>query len=30
MEEKVKVYFFGKQYEVPASLTIMKGMEYAG
>ena len=30
MEEKVKVYFFGKQYEVPASLTIMIGMEYAG
>ncbi len=30
MEEKVKVYFFGKQYEVPASLTIMKAMEYAG
>ena len=30
MEKKVKVYFFGKQYEVPESLTIMKAMEYAG
>ena len=30
MENKVKVYFFGKQYEVPESLTIMKAMEYAG
>ena len=30
MENTVKVYFFGKQYEVPASLTIMKAMEYAG
>lgn len=26
----VNVYFFGKKYEVPASLTIMKAMEYAG
>ena len=30
MENKVNVYFFGKKYEVPASLTIMKAMEYAG
>ena len=30
MENKVKVFFFGKQYEVPESLTIMKAMEYAG
>ena len=30
MENTVKVYFFGKQYEVPSSLTIMKAMEYAG
>ena len=26
----VHVYIFGKQYEVPASLTIMEAMEYAG
>lgn len=26
----VHVYFFGKQYEVPDNLTIMKAMEYAG
>lgn len=26
----VNVYFFGKKYEVPQSLTIMKAMEYAG
>lgn len=30
MENKVNVYFFGKRYEVPESLTIMKAMEYAG
>ena len=31
MEQQfVNVYFFGKQYSVPASLTIMKAMEYAG
>lgn len=30
MEQKVNVYFFGKKYEVPESLTIMKAMEYAG
>ena len=30
MENKVNVYFFGKKYEVPESLTIMKAMEYAG
>ena len=30
MENKVNVYFFGKKYEVPASLTIMKAMECAG
>lgn len=30
MEKLVNVYFFGKKYQVPESLTIMKGMEYAG
>lgn len=30
MENKVNVYFFGKKYSVPESLTIMKAMEYAG
>ena len=30
MENEVNVYFFGKKYLVPASLTIMKAMEYAG
>jgi len=30
MENMVNVYFFGKKYEVPESLTIMKAMEYAG
>lgn len=30
MEKKVNVYFFGKKYQVPESLTIMKAMEYAG
>ena len=30
MEEMVTVYLFGKRYQVPASLTIMEAMEYAG
>jgi len=30
MENLVTVYFFGKKYEVPESLTIMEAMEYAG
>ena len=30
MEKMVNVYFFGKQYSVPADLTIMAAMEYAG
>ena len=30
MEQLVNVYFFGKKYQVPESLTIMKAMEYAG
>lgn len=30
MENLVNVYFFGKKYQVPESLTIMKAMEYAG
>ncbi len=30
MENMVNVYFFGKRYSVPASLTIMTAMEYAG
>ena len=30
MEKTVNVYFFGKKYEVPESLTIMKAMDYAG
>lgn len=30
MEKLVNVYFFGKRYEVPSSLTVMKAMEYAG
>lgn len=29
-EELVPIYIMGKKYEVPASLTIMKAMEYAG
>ena len=29
-ENMVNVYFFGKRYEVPADLTIMTAMEYAG
>ena len=30
MEKMVNVYLQGKKYEVPASLTIMGAMEYAG
>ncbi len=30
MEKTVDVFFFGKKYSVPASLTIMIAMEYAG
>ena len=30
MEKMVNVYFYGKQYSVPADLTIMTAMEYAG
>ena len=30
MENMVNIYLFGKQYSVPASLTIMTAMEYAG
>lgn len=30
MENMVNIYLYGKQYSVPASLTIMKAMEYAG
>ena len=30
MENMVKIYIFGKEYSVPASLTIMTAMEYAG
>ncbi len=30
MENMVNVYFFGKRYQVPADLTIMTAMEYAG
>ena len=30
MEQTVNVYLFGKRYAVPASLTIMEAMEYAG
>ena len=30
MENMVNVYFFGKKYTVPAGLTIMTAMEYAG
>jgi len=30
MEEMVNVYLFGKRYSVPAGLTIMEAMEYAG
>ena len=30
MQEMANVYFYGKHYEVPADLTIMTAMEYAG
>ncbi|MBE6613439.1 MAG: 4Fe-4S ferredoxin, partial [Ruminococcaceae bacterium] len=30
MEKLVNVYLFGKKYEVPDNLTIMRAMEYAG
>lgn len=30
MEKTVNIFIMGKQYEVPASLTIMTAMEYAG
>lgn len=30
MENMVNVYFYGKRYSVPGSLTIMTAMEYAG
>jgi len=30
MQEMIDVYFFGKKYSVPADLTIMTAMEYAG
>ena len=30
MENMVNVFLFGKKYEVPSNLTIMKAMEYAG
>ena len=30
MEKMVNVYFSGKRYSVPADLTIMTAMEYAG
>ena len=30
MSEMVNVFFFGKKYDVPANLTIMTAMEYAG
>lgn len=30
MEQMIHIYLMGKQYEVPASLTIMGAMEYAG
>ena len=30
MEKMVNVYFYGKRYSVPADLTIMTAMEYAG
>ena len=30
MEQTVNIFLFGKKYEVPASLTIMTAMEYAG
>ena len=30
MSEMVNIFLFGKKYEVPSNLTIMKAMEYAG
>ncbi|MCL2616444.1 MAG: 2Fe-2S iron-sulfur cluster-binding protein [Defluviitaleaceae bacterium] len=30
MQEMVNIYFYGKHYSVPADLTIMTAMEYAG
>ena len=30
MEKMINIYLYGKKYEVPASLTIMGAMEYAG
>lgn len=30
MSDKVKIFLYGKQYEVPSNLTIMGAMEYAG
>ena len=30
MDKMVNVYLFGKKYSVPAELTIMRAMEYAG
>jgi len=30
MSEMVNIYLYGKKYSVPANLTIMKAMEYAG
>ena len=30
MEKMVHVFLMGKQYEVPANLTIMGALEYAG
>ena len=30
MENMVNVYLFGKKYQVPDNLTIMRAMEYAG
>ena len=30
MEKTVNIFLFGKKYEVPAELTIMTAMEYAG
>ena len=30
MQDMVNVYFMGKKYSVPANLTIMTAMEYAG
>ena len=30
MENMVNIYLYGKKYSVPAELTIMTAMEYAG